>query len=193
MSVIDIAPTILDLAGIEKPAYMPGMSISPILNGDLLIAPEYIFSERNWHDCDEHIRSIRSDQFKLILNAYTEKPHGTAADLANSPSWFSLLERKTTETLTEAQSLIFTLPRPTVELYDLNNDPEEYQNLAFDPEYRQTAEYLLTELQSWMQATDDFPPTYRTRMDHTDRITGIRYYFEIPELENPLPLTDSIP
>jgi arylsulfatase A-like enzyme len=192
MSIIDLAPTILDLAGIKKPEDMPGMSFTPLLNGDFVISPEFVYSERNWHDCDEHMRSIRSDQYKLILNAYTEKPHGTAADLANSRSWFSLLEKKSEGELSEEQKLIFAVPRPSVELYDLSKDPKEYKNVAFDPDYRQTAEYLLVELQKWIQETDDFPPTYRTRRDHTDRITGIRYYFQNPELENDLPEKDTI-
>lgn len=193
LSVIDFAPTVLEIAGIDKPEDMPGMSFSPVLKGDLVVAPEYVYSERNWHDCDEHMRSIRSDQYKLILNAYTERPHGTAADLANSPSWFSLLERKQNGTLSREQTLIFTVPRPSVELYDLSSDPGEYHNLAFDPKYRQIANYLLVELQQWMDITDDFPSTFRTRRDHTDRLTGIRYFFENPELENDLPDKDSVP
>jgi arylsulfatase A-like enzyme len=193
MSIIDLAPTILDLAEIEIPENMPGMSFTPLLLGDLIISPEFVFSERNWHDCDEHMRSIRTDKYKLILNAYTEKPHGTAADLANSPSWYSLLDLKQEDNLSKEQSLIFTVPRPSVELYNLRTDPEEYHNLAYDPGYRETAQFLLEELQKWMEATDDFPSTYRTRRDHTDRITGIRYYFEFPDLENELPKKDSIP
>ena len=193
MSVIDIAPTILDLAGLEARDEMRGSSFSPILNGDLMIAPEFIFSERNWHNCDEHMRSIRSDKYKLILNAYTEKPHGTPADLANSPSWFSLLEGKERGSISHEQSQIFTVPRPSVELYDLTTDPGEYHNLAFDPEYRQIAQYLLDELQKWEETTDDFPSTYRTRRDNTDRITGIKYHDQVPELENDLPAGHVIP
>jgi len=100
---------------------------------------------------------------------------------------------KNNEDLNDEQALIFTVPRPSVELYDLKRDPEEYINLAFDPKFRQTSQYLLQELQKWMEDTDDFPSTYRTRRDHTDRISGIRYYFEVPDLENDLPEKDSIP
>ena len=103
------------------------------------------------------------------------------------------LEKKNEGYLTLEQSLIFTVPRPSVELYDLTNDPEEYNNLAFDPEYRQMSGFLLVELQKWMKDTDDFPNTFRTRRDHTDRISGIRYYFQNPELENDLPENDTIP
>jgi arylsulfatase A-like enzyme len=51
MSVIDLAPTILDLAKTEIPEYMPGMSYLPLLKGDLIISPEFVYSDRNWHDC----------------------------------------------------------------------------------------------------------------------------------------------
>ena len=142
MSIIDLAPTILELAEIEKPDQMPGISFTPLLMGNFTLAPEYIFSERNWHDCDEHMRSIRTDQYKLILNAYTELPHGTAADLSNSLSWFSLLKTKDEGKLTDEQLLIFEVPRPAVELYDLINDPNEWKNLAKDNEYQEVINSL---------------------------------------------------
>ncbi len=183
-SVIDLAPTILELAGLQKPDDMVGMSLNQLLNGGFGLSRDYVFSERNWHDCDEHMRSVRSDRYKLILNAYAEKPHGTAADIANSPSWYSLLARKKTNSLSDEQKLIFTVPRPSVELYDLSIDPNEYVNLSSDPSYRTIAYDLLDLLQNWMNETNDFPPTNRTRLDHTDRITGIRYYNVIPALEN---------
>ena len=185
-STIDLAPTVLKLAGMEIPEGMVGVPFTEVLMGDFGFTRDYVYSERNWHDCDEHMRSVRSNRYKLILNAYTEKPHGTAADIANSLSWFSLLEKKKTNSLSYEQGLIFTVPRPSVELYDLSSDPHEYHNLAMDPAFRNIAYDLLSVLQEWMRDTDDFPPTKRTRMDHTDRLTGIRYYDIIPELENDL-------
>lgn len=185
-STIDLAPTLLKLAGIEIPDGLPGIPFTEVLSGDFGFTRDYVFSERNWHDCDEHMRCVRSNRYKLILNAYTEKPHGTPADIANSLSWYSLLEKKETNSLSFEQSLIFTVPRPSVELYDLFSDPHEYHTLSMIPAYRNIADELLDKLQEWMLETDDFPPTKRTRMDHTDRITGIRYYHIIPDLENEL-------
>jgi arylsulfatase A-like enzyme len=184
-SVIDLAPTILELADQTPPEEMQGESILPaLLNPGRTEGREYVFSERNWHDADEHMRSIRTERFKLIRNAYTEHPHGTPADIGNSPAWFSLLERKERGDLTHAQSRLFEVPRPVIELYDLEIDPWELHNLAGTPEHRDTAMRLARQLEEWIEETGDFPPTERRRADHTDRVTGMRFRFDIPPLQN---------
>ena len=54
-------------------------------------AREHVFTERNWHDCDEHQRAVRTARFKLIrTDAYTELPLCTAADIGASPSFARL-------------------------------------------------------------------------------------------------------
>lgn len=182
-SVIDLAPTLLDLVGRTPPDHMQGQSILETLREPAAAEGRtYVFSERNWHDADEHMRSVRTDRYKLIRNAYTELPHGTPADIGNSPSWFSLLKRKEQDKLTHAQSRIFEVPRPAVELYDLQNDRWEVDNLADDPEHRSTAMDLARRLDEWIEETGDFPPTQRKRADHTDRVTGMRFRFDVPPL-----------
>ncbi len=184
-SVVDLAPTLLDLAGQTPPDDMQGHSILSILeNSSEADGRDYVFSERNWHDADEHIRSVRTEQYKLIRNAYTELPHGTPADIGNSPSWFSLLERKQRGDLTHAQSRLFEVPRPAIELYDLSTDQWEVHNLADDRQHRSTAMELARRLAQWINETGDFPPTRRRRADHTDRVTGMRFRFDIPPLRH---------
>jgi N-sulfoglucosamine sulfohydrolase len=175
VSVIHLAPTLLDLAGIAKPAAMYGRSMKSLLEGGAFTGDKYVFSERNWHDCDEHIRGIRSDNFKLIKNAYIEWPHGTAADLAGSPSHQQLLRLKKENKLTEAQALVFQVPRPVIELYNVVEDPYELNNLAYDVKYRPVIKELYQQLHNWMEATNDFPPEKRRRPDNTDRITGTNF------------------
>jgi N-sulfoglucosamine sulfohydrolase len=175
VSVINLAPTLLDLAGIAQPAAMYGRSMKSLLEGGAFTGDKYVFSERNWHDCDEHIRGIRSDTFKLIKNAYIEWPHGTAADLAGSPSHQQLLRLKKENKLTEAQALVFQVPRPVIELYNVVEDPYELNNLAYDARYRPVIRDLYQHLHRWMEATDDFPPEKRRRYDNTDRVTGTHF------------------
>ena len=187
LTTLRLAPTILDLAGAEIPTSMYAESMVPSLVNQERVVDEFVFSERNWHDCDEHMRSVRSDSFKLIVNSYIELPHGTAADLAGSLSHQSLLRLKEEGKLSEAQSLVFQVPRAGIELYDVINDPYELNNLAFRAEYRPVIRKHYEVLQQWMQETDDFPPHYRRRYDNTDRVTGAMFRFNPPEMYAPLP------
>ena len=108
VSVVDLAPTFLELAGIPLPSTMQGRSIRDLLTDPAGHAGrEMVFSERNWHDCDEHIRSVRSERYRLVHNAYVELPFGSPADVSESPSWRALYERKLEGRLTPAQQLLF--------------------------------------------------------------------------------------
>ena len=61
VSTVDLAPTILDLAGAHPPAAMQGRSLRALFTAPASYPGRtYVFSERNWHDCDEHQRSVRT-------------------------------------------------------------------------------------------------------------------------------------
>ncbi len=184
VSAVDLAPTFLEMAGIDPPVEMPGRSLLPMLENPSSEGRPYVFSERNWHDCDEHIRSVRTERYKLIVNAYTELPLCTAADIGGSPSFRSLRDKKARRLLTPEQTRLFEVPRARIELYDVVEDPGEFTNLAGLPGFDGTIRELVTVLQNWMEETDDFPPTKRRRDDHTDRITGIRFMNSIPEMQD---------
>jgi arylsulfatase A-like enzyme len=183
-SVIDLAPTLLDVAGLSAPDDMQGRSIAAVLDDRSLPGRDFVFSERNWHDTDAHMRSLRTDEYKLITNGYPHRAFPIAADIGDSPAWFSLLEKKRAGTLTEAQARLFETPRPAVEVYHLPDDEWELRNVAGTPEHDATIDSLTQRLHRWTQETGDFPPTRRTRADHTDRSTGVWYRHEIPPMRN---------
>ena len=144
----------------------------------------HVFSERNWHNADEHLRSIRTDRYKLIWNNYVALPHGTAADITASPTWQALRQARDAGTLTPAQARLFEVPRPRVELYDLAEDPDELHNRAADPAYRDTVQALMAKLEAWMAATGDVPPHQRRRDDNIDRVTGVKFTRTNPPMYN---------
>ena len=183
-SVIDLAPTLLDVAGLSPPRTMQGHSIAEVLNDRSVPGRDFVFSERNWHDTDAHMRSLRTDRYKLITNGYPSRAFPIAADIGDSPAWFDLLQKKRAGTLTESQSPLFQTPRPAVEAYDLRDDPWELRNVAGTPAHDAMIDSLVQRLHRWQQQTGDFPPTRRTRADHTDRVTGVWYRPEIPTMRN---------
>ncbi|MFN4259281.1 MAG: sulfatase [Gemmataceae bacterium] len=181
-SVIDLAPTFLDVAGSPQPADMQGQSMAPILKDPRQPGRPYVFAERNWHNCDEHMRCVRTDKYKLIRNAYLELPYGNPSDVSSSPSWHSLQRLKKEGKLTAEQARLFEKPRPRVELYDLEKDPWEFHNLADNPKYAALVKELETVLDQWRKETGDFEPTQRRRDDNTDRVTGVKFTQRIPPL-----------
>ncbi len=182
VSSVDLAPTFLELAGLPVPDSVQGTSMLDTLLSGRGTGREFVFGERNWHDCDEHMRYVRDGRFKMILNAYTELPFGNPADLSMSPSWHSLMKKKEKGELTPEQARIFRVPRPAVEFYDLEKDPGEFNNLAGKREYTGEVQRLGKVLDKWKKDTGDFPSWERRRGDHTDRITGIHFSNVIPEM-----------
>jgi N-sulfoglucosamine sulfohydrolase len=186
VSTVDLAPTILEVAGGSPPKAMQGRSFRSMLTDPKSYAGRtYVFSERNWHDCDEHQRAVRTTRFKLIrTDAYTDLPLCTAADIGASPSFLALRAGVRAGRLTVAQKRLFESPRARIELYDLAADPWELRNVADDPRYAKEARELAAVLQEWMEQTGDFPATYRVRDDNTDRITGVPFTTKIPPMRN---------
>jgi N-sulfoglucosamine sulfohydrolase len=186
VSTVDLAPTLLEVAGASPPDSMQGRSFRVLLRApDSFLGRDSVFSERNWHDCDEHQRAVRTRRFKLIrTDAYTDLPLCTAADIGASPSFSALRARAKAGRLTAAQQRLFEAPRARLELYDLRHDPWELVNVADDPRYARQVHDLAAVLEAWMEHSNDFPAAYRVRDDNTDRITGVPFTSKIPPLRN---------
>lgn len=177
VSVIDLAPTLLDVAGIVTPEDMYGQSIRPVFTDQSLPGRDLIFAERNWHDTDEHIRCVRSGRYKLIVNGYPELLFPITGDYSKSPTWRALQKGKKEGTLNRFQTAIFEFPRYQVELYDVQNDPWEVDNLIDLEEFQSIALELNAALQQWEKETDDYPPFRKRRSDFIDRKSGFFFNF----------------
>ena len=186
VSTVDLTPTILDLAGVARPEAMQGRSFRELLHAPSAYAGrDNVFSERNWHDCDEHQRSVRTGRFKLIrTDAYTGLPLCTAADIGASPSFLALRALARAGRLSAAQRPLFQVPRPRLELYDLEADPWELRNVVDDPQHAKVVRELAEVLQQWIEQSGDFPATYRVRDDNTDRVSGVQFSTRIPQLRH---------
>jgi N-sulfoglucosamine sulfohydrolase len=172
VSTIDLAPTVLEIANIEHPANMPGRSLLPLLNGEKNYERKYAFSERNWHGADEHMRSVRTLDYKFITNSFQDLPFGSPSDIVESDSWQALYDEKESHRLTVAQQRLFQYPRPGRELYDLKADPGEIKNLADNPEYAGIVREMDDVLADWQRSTNDVSPDENRKEDKTNRFTG---------------------
>jgi arylsulfatase A-like enzyme len=121
---LDLAPSILELAGIPIPIAMQGKSLVPFLNGETPVdwRKDWLYEYYEFPE-DEHVpphRGVRSDRYKLI-HYYTMVPQ-------------------------------------EYELYDLQVDPGERNNLWAESAYNRLSEQLLTRIDELRKQTGDHLP-----------------------------------
>ncbi len=161
-SVVDIAPSILELAGLPQDT-MQGRSMVTMLKDNAAAGRTAVFAEANWHDFEKFTRAVRTERFLLIRNYYWDKPLFNSVDSINSITWKGFLEMHKAGKLTAAQRFLFTEPRPFEELYDTRQDPHSLVNIVDDPAYRNDLNKLRTRLDNWRVRTADTMPTKRRR------------------------------
>ncbi len=134
VSFVDFAPTLLSLAEIPIPEYMQGEAF---LGNQKKPEREYAFFFRDRMDERyDMMRSARDKQFQYIRNYYPYKIYGQNINyLWKAPSTRSWEEEFTEGRCDEVQSRFWNT-KPSEELYDVNNDPWEINNLAHDPNYK---------------------------------------------------------
>lgn len=173
VSVVDIAPTILSLAGINLAPTFQGTSFAPLLTHPEASIRDYAYTEHNWHDYQAHERGVRSQRYLYIRNAFPELPGTPPADAVRSPTYRKMQELHARGELIPVQASCFIAPRPAEELYDTVQDPYSLLNLAGDPEYAQVLAEMQEAHRIWAMETADKVPEQPTP-DGFDRHTGKR-------------------
>lgn len=153
ISFIDLAPTLLKLAGVTVPAHLQGQD----LLGSDAERQTHIFAARDrldeWPDLG---RAVRTRDFKYIVNEVPESPlYLKLTYRENVPMMADLRRMFESRELSPLQASYFMTPRPAEELYDLRADPEEIRNLAADPAYAAVKADLARRLSDWRARVGD--------------------------------------
>ncbi len=155
LSSIDLAPTMLSLAGAPKPPKMEGQ----IFLGDLAEPMrQFVFGARD--RCDETVfrfRTVRDERYRYIRNFTPDHPFLQPNDykIKSYPVWNLLKELHAAGKLTPAQEFLCQPTMPAEELYDLARDPHEINNLADSPRHKRTLARLRVVLEKWIEDTHD--------------------------------------
>lgn len=172
VSMIDLAPTFLTMAGVKPGQTFQGRSFLPVLEDPARKIRKVVFAEQNWHDYEAHSRAARNEEFKYIRNGYPDLPLTPSADGVRSPTFQAMIKLNKLGKLSKAQSVYFVNPRPKEELYHSAKDPHETKNLINDPKYQEVLQELRGSLDQWIKETGDRVPKLRTA-DEFDRTTGL--------------------
>ena len=158
ISVIDIAPTFLELAGVEIGPTFQGISFAKVIKNPSIEHRNYVFAEHNWHDYEAHERMVRSKNFLYVVNNRPQIPNQGPADSNGSPSYSDLKNVRDSGKLSFAQTDVFIVPRAHEELFDCIQDPDQLNNIASNNQYAGLLEELRSIMNQWILETgDDIP------------------------------------
>tara|TARA_R110002049_G_scaffold168374_1_gene334938 strand:+ start:29 stop:1498 length:1470 start_codon:yes stop_codon:yes gene_type:complete len=156
VSTLDLAPTILEVAGADPIPELPGRSLTLLLQGEEVNWRRYLFTEFHLHSPHNFYpqRTVRDERFKLIQNLLPGEIN-PGADYTLS-RFFETLPEVIASTPDPVRSAYHRMRQPAeFELYDLEADPYEFEDLVEDPRHAEDLHRLQRELLAWREQTHD--------------------------------------
>lgn len=152
----DVAPTIMDFTGVlPKQSSFHGRSFLSVLESEHPKGFDEIYASHTFHEITMYypMRVVRGRKYKLIWNIAHGLDYPFASDLWASETWQGVCRRG--DKIYGKRNVDAYLHRPKFELYDLENDPHEVNNLAGDPKCFKVLEQLKGKLKAFQERTND--------------------------------------
>ncbi len=157
----DLLPTFIELAGGKVPDGLDGKSFLPLLVGATATHRDRVFAtcsgDGNFNVYPS--RSLRTGEWKYILNLHPEFQHHThisrSAGPANGILYWQTWITAAANSVADAAVVKRYVERPAEELYDLKEDPFEQHNHAADPQNAQRLAAMRSEVKAWMLQQGD--------------------------------------
>lgn len=153
----DITPTILDMAGVDvAKEQFHGSSFARIIDRE---SPDdwrdEVYASHTFHEVTNYypMRVVRTRRYKFIWNIAWKLDYSFASDLWTSASWQAVVRDESSSF--GRRSVDAYVHRPRFELYDLESDPDEVENLADDPKYQELVDSFVEKLKRFQKDTKD--------------------------------------
>ena len=158
---VDVLPTFLEAAGVDRPSMLEGRSFVPVLRGEATEHKDHVYSIMTTrgiiNGSDEFgIRAVRSRHFKYIRNLTPETKFTNAC--TKSKEFLSWKEAAKAGDEKAADLVQRYHHRPAEELYAVGENTDqawEVKNLVDDPAYAETLTELSEKLDAWMAQQGD--------------------------------------
>jgi N-sulfoglucosamine sulfohydrolase len=143
VSHIDVFPTVCDYLGIDRPDWLEGESVLPLVNGQSEKIHDEIFAEVNYHAAYEPMRCVRTDRYKYIrrFSDRTQPVTPNCDDSVSKTLWY--------------ESGWMDQEMPEEALFDMMFDPHETHNLVENPRMKNALDMMRQKMQDWREATGD--------------------------------------
>lgn len=147
VSLLDLAPTVLSLAGVQPPEHFHGRSLFSVQE------PERKFVHGARDRLDERfdlVRTVRTRQYRYVRNLMPWRPALQHVAYGEQNETLKEMRRLLAlGELPESSAQWFTSPRSAEELYDLEADPWETENLAGSDRHQEILRDLRNECTRW--------------------------------------------
>jgi arylsulfatase A-like enzyme len=149
---VDLPPTVLSIAGVDVPAYMQG---TPIL-GRARRERRWAFGQRSRMDERYDLqRAVRDERFVYVRNYMPHRPYGQHVDFMwNQQGYQEWEQRHRGGGLTPLQDRFWNA-KPAEELYDVQADPDQLENLAGTRTHRKALRRMRKALDAHLLAIRD--------------------------------------
>ena len=174
VSLIDLGPTVLNLAGVTIPGHLQGRAF---LGPNLPPPRQYVYSARDRMDERyDVIRAVRDERYRYIRNYEAHKPYYQHISYAEvGPTMQDLRRLHAEGKLPPAAERFMADHKPAEELYDLRTDPHEIDNLAGSDEHRGVLERMREAHVNWVLETRDLGLVPEAEIAERESICGSRY------------------
>ncbi|MDQ1412651.1 MAG: N-sulfoglucosamine sulfohydrolase, partial [Acidimicrobiaceae bacterium] len=144
VSHLDLFPTVCEVAGIDPPEWLEGVSLLPLVRGELDELHHEIFAELTYHAAYEPQRAVRTARYKYARRFDDQRPGRVLANVDDSATKDVMLHAGWADVNPPGESL-----------YDLWLDPGEGTNRIDDAALAGVLSDLRRRLHDWMVRTDD--------------------------------------
>ena len=174
VSFIDLGPTVLNLAGVPVPKHMQGRAF---LGPKLTPPRQYVYGARDRMDERyDGVRMVRDQRYRYLRNYDPHKPYAQHTNYMEQGFIMKELRRLKAEGgLPPAAGLYMAGQKPVEELYDVEKDPHEINNLAFSPGHQAVLKRLRAAHEQWALETRDVGPIPEPEVVEREKQFGTRY------------------
>jgi arylsulfatase A-like enzyme len=153
VSLLDLAPTVLSMAGISPPSYMQGVSL---VNARRAKRRRYVFGGRDRMDERyDFVRTVRDERYRFIRNYAPHRIYGQYVAFEWQMDSYRALESAHRAGALNAVQERFFGEKPAEELYDVVADPDQVENLIDVPAHRKRIARMREALNAHMLEVND--------------------------------------
>ncbi len=173
VSLMDLGPTVLHLAGIPAPSHMHGQAF---LGPNPPAPRSYVYGARDRMDERyDMVRAVFDGRFRYIRNFDWRYPHYQYMDTPEQGATMRDLRRLHEQGKLRPEADRYFSAKPVEELYDTRSDAHEITNLATLREHQATLARLRAECLAWMKASGDLGLIAEPELEELGRQAGSRH------------------